>query len=363
MTTINREALLKALQLVRPAISNQTFIPALSHIRFREGWAEAFNDVTCICVNLPKNSGELDLCAPGDLLIKALNSFGTEDVLFKFGKDSSLTLVSGKSSIKVPTLPGKDFPLKWPKDDGVRIKLDAGMLKGIEHCLLSVGSDTNHPSQMGVTLDTNDGGQPVLYSTDNFCISRYVCADSSTVKLPGGAPVILPTFFCQQLLELTKSFPDDNVFLFLRDGSIDAGVGDNAIILTKVLNDVSPLDFESMLRKYAGSPSDLKKQHTKVPNGMDAALVRALLVLGNTHDKFTTIQCKDEQLVMHSTSDMGANEESLGIDADDTDSFIVDPSMVQRCLKYCTHTILKKNALIMTNADATFTHMISHCAK
>ena len=51
--SVSREYLVKAANLVRPAVSNQSYIPELTHINFEQGWAAAFNDVSAIAVKSP----------------------------------------------------------------------------------------------------------------------------------------------------------------------------------------------------------------------------------------------------------------------------------------------------------------------
>lgn len=362
MTTVRREDLLKAVQLVRPALSTQTFIPALSHMRLSDGVAEAYNDVTAISVELPEELGDdLDFCVPGDLIIKVLNSFTTGEVVLKRkGKTQAISVTAGRSNLTVPTLPSSDFPLKWPTGKAeAEITLNASVLKGLERCLLSVGQDAAHPAQMGVTLATDEDGCAVLYSTDNFTVSRSTTSEK--IKLPANAPIILPTFFCEQLLALAKSFPDEKATLLLFDGAVMAELGSRASVLTKLVADVDPLDFQTILDKHVGTTS-VRKNHSELPKGLEAALNRALLVLGATQDKFTEMSIVKEELLMSSSSDLGVCEDALEVDADDCNKFIVDPSMVLRAVKHCTHMTAKKNALVMSNSDASFVHMISHCS-
>lgn len=362
MTTINREQLLKSVQLVRPALSTQTFIPALSHIRICEGVAEAYNDVTAISVALPTGvADDLDFCVPGDHIIKVLNSFGSNEVLIKRkSKEQSITVTSGRSNLKVPTLPSSDFPLKWPtgKPSGT-IALDVHILKALERCLISVGADSTHPAQMGVTLCADEDGCAVLYSTDNFTVSR--ATTDTPVKLPGGAPVILPTFFCEQLLSLSKSFPDEEAELLLYDGAVMAEVGKQASVLTKLVADLDPLDFQSILDKHVGTAS-IKKSHSAAPPDLEKALNRALLVLASSADKFTEFTCRDGILELYSTSDLGVCEDALEVDMKDCEKFIVDPAMVLRALKHCAFLTAKRGALVLSNNDGSFLHMISHCS-
>ena len=95
---LNRDKLLKIAMQVRPALSSQPYIPALSHIRFSGGDATAYNDVSAITVEA---GCDLEVCVPGELLIRALQSLNAEKVLVKQGQ-GSLVLSAGRAKLKLP---------------------------------------------------------------------------------------------------------------------------------------------------------------------------------------------------------------------------------------------------------------------
>ncbi len=359
--TTNREALIKVTSLVKPALSTQSYIPALKHIRFADGWATTYNDVAGIAVRCDI---EVERCLPGETLIRALASFGAENLMVQEGKDSSVVLVSGRSKLKLPTMELKDFPFELPDEDAAEIVIDANIMKGIERCLLSVGNDPTHPATMGVTLDIDDNGHAVLYSTDNTTVSRY--QTKTKIKLPADAPVIMPTFFCEQLVALTRAFADKEVEMQLLDGALLVFWGTSAKLFTKTVNDLVPLDFPRLMSKYCKMES-LKKQLSIIPDSFDAALGRALLVLSGEVDKSTKITVTDGFLKLSSTSSMGDSDDSMKFEtnADDSigDSFFVDPSLILRASKVCGLVGFMPKVVIMSDPDVTFVHLVAHCSK
>lgn len=359
----NRAALLQVAALLRPALSTQDYIPALKHIKFDGAFASAYNDISAIVV-----ACEVDIkrCVPGDLLIRALGSFGGETVALAFDdKTSALLLSSGRSKLKLPTLPAADFPFDVPQEVADEIVLTPDILKGIERCLLSVGSDPTHPAQMGVTLDSGLGGHASLYSTDNFTISYYQTKDA--IKLPGESPVIMPTFFCEQLLSLAKAHPRTDAMLVLLAGAllvdfIDEAKNTVASLFTKTVVDLEPLDFGKIINKHVGGRGSSTKP-TTIPPEFDAAFERALLVLSNELDKSTLVSIDDNSIVLNSTSAMGdADDEIEFKTAGGHSEFHVDPTLVVRASKSCSKVAFMPKVLMLTNDDGNFTHLIAHCA-
>ena len=359
----NREALVKITALVRPALATQAYIPALTHIQFAYGFASAYNDVSAIVV---KASVDVEVCLPGELLIKALNSFGAESIVIQeSAKDKAVVLSSGRSKLKIPSLPVDAFPLNFPDTSKANeIVLDASILKGIERCLMSVGNDPTHPAQMGVTLDADEKGNAILYSTDNFTISRYQA--KSKIELPGDSPVILPTFFCQQLVTLAKAFPEEETVLVMVPGALIVEFGKVAKLFNKTLVDLEPLDFPRIFDKHC-KIAGLKDRLGKIPDNWDAAFNRALLVLSGEVDKITKITVGEESIKIHSTSTMGDSDDSMSHDIDHLDApqepFYVDPSLVIRASKSCGLMAFNAKALALADAETQFIHLIAYCSK
>lgn len=347
---ITREPFLRSLALARPAIAGQAYIAALTHFAFDGVTCCAYNDVSAISVRTPL---ELEACIPADNLQKVLNSLSAEKIVVSASEAGAVTISSGRSKVKLPTLPLEDFPFEFPtgKPDGV-FKVTEALLRGMEKCLVGVGQDPTHPAQMGLTLEA-DGS---LYSTDNFTISRY--RTTKAVDLPGDIPVILPTFFCQQLLALAKAFPDEPVEIELRAGALVANLGEQAKLFTKFLVDVEPMDFTRIINRYF--EGDDKPEYVEIPDGFDSAFDRALLILSSELDKATKLTIAGGRLKLYSSSQYGEANDSLPVKLPDQEAFYVDPALVSRSSKICRKMLLLPKVMVM--AEGGFTHLIAHCS-
>lgn len=363
--SINRDALLILINLVKPALSTQDYIPALKHILFANGFASAYNDAAAIQIALPTRDLNLDLCLPGDMLGKALSSFNAEKVLLQLNdKDGSLVIAAGRARIKVKTLPSSSYPLELPKGKAPRLALSDEILAGIRRCLMSVGNNPHHPAGMGVTLDVADG-LAVLYSTDNATISRY--QTKSKLSLPGDSPVILPTFFCEQLVSLAKALPKTEIDLAMHAGALlaeffNAGGEVEARLFSKTLTDMTPLDFPRIVAKHC-DVAKIIKQLEAVPVAFDAAFDRALLVMGAEVDKFTKVTPGDGVIKLLSTGADGEASDSIAFEpANPGDPFNLDPTLIARASKNCTHLVFANRVVVFSDSDGRFLHLVSHCS-
>jgi hypothetical protein len=364
MPTIKRELILKTANLVRPALATAAYIPALTHISFDGEYATAYNDISAISVRCKADVGR---CVPGDLLIRGLGSFGGDEIALQTGPNEELVMSSGRGAkVKLPTLKLKDFPYQPPEVNAKKdapITIDASILKGIERCLMSVNNDPTHPAQMGVTLDSDDNGEALLFSTDNFTISRY--QTSSEIRLPGDTPVILPRFFCEQLISLSRAFPAEKIQLFLLGGALFATFGEAAELFSKTPVDLEPLDFPTMMGKHV-KLKGLKDQLFPIPDSWESAFGRAMLVLGSEDDKAVKVTLGVDTIQLLSTSPMGEADDEMKYESGDGDPdkpFHVDPALIIRASKSCALLGFTDRVVIMADKDLAFTHIVAHCSK
>ena len=173
-STVPRADLARSVSAVRPALARKDYIPALQHVRFDGHFAMAFDDVSAVSVRF---EFPVQALVPGDTLARAVDSFVGEGVAVSQGKDLAVTLSCGRSRVKLPTMPLSAFPFEPVRDDPHEVELGRDLLRGIEACLLSVGSDSKLPAQMGVTLEQGGDGKGELYSCDDYTLSRYLSAD------------------------------------------------------------------------------------------------------------------------------------------------------------------------------------------
>lgn len=349
--SVSRSSLLEAANLVKPALSNQQFVPVLSHLIFDGVSVTAFNDVSAISV---RSDLDLEGCVPGDMLLKSLSSLSGAEVVLTHSSDS-IVLACGRSKVKLPVLPLSDFPFSMPEFEGIGLLLNSKILQGIASCLPGSGSDPTHPAQMGVTMIPVDG-MIGLYATDNFTISRYLA--KSSIKIPGDVPVILPTFFCQQLLSLSKAYPDQEVRLIAEPDHLLARIGEHVHLYTKVAVQVEPLDFERVLNRHLGD-ENIDDGLKEIPAGFDAAIDRALMVVSGEVDKSSKITVGKGKMKLETVSGTAESLDSFTWDGSDLLEVRVDPGFVARSLKLGTHVAILDSAMIVTNGDQ-FLHLISY---
>jgi DNA polymerase III sliding clamp (beta) subunit (PCNA family) len=352
---VSRESLSKVLNLARPALSNQSFVPILTHFCFDGALVTAYNDVQAIGVRFDAG---IECSIPGDTLIKLLNSLSGEKVSF-IQDGETVTMMCGKSKLKLPVLGNEKFMFEIPQDKNIGSFMATGeMLEGISKCLVSVGQDPTHPSQMGITVWPTDKGCD-LYSTDNATISRF--STNVPVSLPGDSPIVLPTFFCEQLVVLAREFPSEPINVLLYRGSVVAHVGDSAMLFSKLVLDLEPMDFGKVLSKYVDSDA-LTKQSMDIPVGLDSSISRAQVLLSSEPDPSVRFDADGlGTLVVSVKSAVGDLDDQLEVTKEVKPlQFGVDPEHVSRASRISSKMVMLPSVLLFGNKDFSFLHLIAH---
>lgn len=362
MSDIDRKTLAAITSMVRPALATAAYVPALTHICFDGETAVAYNDIAAIWVRAELG---YEGCLPGEQLIRTLGTFSSDKVNIERLEDGSTLVKSGRSKIKLPTLNVDDFPMpKIKTKDADFLQLDWDIIRGIRMCLMNVGNDPTHASQMGVTLDADADGKAVLFSTDNATISRY--QTNTDIELPGDAPIIMPTFFCQQLIGLWESFKDEGATLMLGADYLLVQFGKKkATIFSRIMPELEALDFPKQISKVVALDG-LKKLLVAIPDAWESCFQRAMLVLEGQPDKITEIDGDGEgALLLHTKAPMGEADDRMVTDIADGfhSSVLVDPGLILRASKATAFAAITDRVTILTNEETTFVHLIAHSSK
>ena len=353
MDQINRVELLKKLVMAKPAVSTQSYIPILSHFMFDGDSITAYNDINAITVLCDTG---IQGCLPAELLIKTLNSM-TSDTVSLVQNDNHVLVSAGRSKIKLPMLPVEDFPYYQKKSDKVvsSFKMNNTMLKGMQKCLIGVGTDTSHPAQMGVTLDPMySKTQAAFYSTDNVTLSRFTFYTDMDLSI--GMNVIMPTFFCNQLLSLANGSEDIEVEIYA--GSLLAIFADGTLLFTKIIPDLEAMDFPTVISRYLDADGG---KTFDIPDVFDKAIERALLVQASESFKITNATVANRKLLLESVSKFGEARDEMSYNGEDV-KFKIEPSRVKRISQITSKMALLPNVMLLTDEHQDFIHLIAHCS-
>ena len=363
---MNKQDFIEKLNHTKPFLMSQDFIPILTHFCFDEKHVSAYNDVAGISISM---ESELHCAVPGQLLLKMLGTIGTETVRIEMPTEGTVKLISGKTNVKLPSLPPEDFVFELPDIvDVPAVKVPKEFLIGLSKCLISVGQDPSHPEQTGVAWAV-EKNKISIYSTNNRSISKYSLEQEGIgfEKEQEKLKVIIPAFFCEEIIALADVYAgnDDSIDLYIQDitkGSkfVVAILGKHGSckIFTRLINGEF-MNFEGVIeRMLEGANSD---SFVEIPEGLAATLERASLLLSVTDNNNSEVSVNEDEVTLLSESSFGKALDVIKFPKPlGTFRFDVDPVLIQNGFKVANKIALLPKLIVLTTDSKNFTHLISH---
>lgn len=353
---MNVKLLKQVVSLAEPFLMSQDFIPILQHFWFHPDHVTAYNDIQAIQLAF---SSDLHCAVPGKTLSRLLDTINYESIDVTMD-DKTLLLGSGKNKAKLPILPKEEFVFAFPDPSGVKVDLDDSMSTGLEQCLSTVGYNPTQPERNGISVCL-EKEHVTFYTTDGVAISRFrkewKCQISELEQLW----IILPTFFCEQLVKVAKS---ERLIasLHLSEDFVVALIG-NHKIFSRVIN-AKPPRFDSALRKFI--PGDLTDLNLHpIPEDLPWAISRAILMLYPEKGITTSLMTlkPNGKLTILTESDRGRvfDELDTPIKNDQSETIVlkISPAQIKRALDICSSFSIFNSVFIFSEPTNQFYSLVS----
>lgn len=210
MTTINRAAILKSLNLAKQALGTpEQPHPVYQCFQFHpNNKVTAFNGA--ISITAKNDTGLQGICINGATLIGMLGTL-PESFELNQGKDSA-TIKTKHGDTKIPVLSIEDAPAIPVPSEAVQIfDLTPELLKQLELGMLSVNDKNPREEHRCLHLTVNTEGA-FLYGSDNATIMK--CSLGKILKAKADQHYHLPAALVQQLIQIagqTKPEQEDLV--------------------------------------------------------------------------------------------------------------------------------------------------------
>lgn len=327
-------------------LADQDFIAILQHFAFDEDTVIAYNDAAACKL---KFTTGLKCTVPGMLLIKVLNTLNTEEFeLVDKQEQNQVVLKSGRSNVKLPRLPFEDFVFKMPEITEKAIPLHPSIIDGLRRCLNSVSNNPTKPEFTGVTFIIKQKSI-TLYASNGLSISRFILNENFPLKLTEEVHVILPKFFCEQLVNLHSVYVGKDCEAPMQISAKWAMVelGNNSIF-TRVIEHKPP-KFEEAFNLYCPKLEDMVLWD--IPVELEAVVERAVLFLDPKENVTTsTITVKENEISIKTASSIGVSHDTIEL-TENAGNFTlqVDPTLLLKAFKICKRMTIQPKVIILEN--------------
>jgi len=348
---MEREYLLKTLELVAPALSTNTLIPVLQHFWFTGKRVMAYNDTIAISTPLETPFAG---AVPGVTLLDLLRTISATELTLQTDKDILSIKVGTRGHYKLGLMtPDKYESLfSMPKFGATDISGTKGFMSGISNCIRSVSTDTSVREQLGITVISIEGGLH-LYATNNATLAHSRVSQQATVKF---TRVILSGPFCEQMIKLSEQSGKHLVSISTDHAMFSA---DQTLLFGRLIEPASTeLDFAGVLKHHL--PKDYKADLWPIPKKMTEIIDRACIVTSATIDKTRThinLNGKD-MLQFFSKSERGEARDNLRApDTQDAVEINIDPVLLKSGLDY-KKVLFTNECVIFTDEDHRHLYLV-----
>lgn len=250
--TIERAALLRALNHVQSVVERRNTIPILSNVLIEAkdgalGLTATDMDIAIVERTAADVATAGAVTAPAHTLYDIVRKLpdGAQVDLDATGEGDRLTLKSGRSRFTLATLPTDDFPVMSGGDMPHEFQLDAEALRAlIDRTRFAISTEETRYYLNGIYLHAADGETPMLraVATDGHRLARV------EIPLPDGANgmpgVIVPRKTVSELRKLIEE-TDGAISISLSDTKIRFAFGD-AVLTSKLIDGTFP-DYERVI--------------------------------------------------------------------------------------------------------------------
>lgn len=342
---MKRTDLVVKLKRVEPALSKNPIVPMLTQFWFTGEQLMAYNDQIALAVPLQTDFKG----AVSDKLLHLLEASHFEDL--ELVVEDNILLVkrpNGRAVIKL-ALTAPDFLFTMPRP-GRAFRNTPRLIQAIEHCLMSVGTDTSKSEYLGVTV-VPENDRFGIYSTDGNTISR--------ARIKGeGSPLpraILPGEFCRQMVSLAGTGDEQSSYSFTiaqRDQEqFGLFVMEDTVLYGRVIATNSPLNFAGILANLIPSRAE---DLVAIPEQFGGAVERACIVC-DADRGHTMIKVGDGKIQLRSQSEGEADvEDVLPISRDHPAvSIKVEPKLLKRASAF-ESLLIRETCVVMAKGSRLY---------
>lgn len=183
--------MLRELKFIVGAVAKKDYVPALTHIKIKNGWAQGFNgELSSAC----RIALDLDVMPLAPRMIEAIAAC-KDTVALTMTPAGKLSVKSGSFKSFVPCMEATDEALQtFPLPEGERQPVDEQFLEMLKALQPFMSDDASRPWAQGIMLDKN-----FAFATNNVMLAQYWHGIDVPVK------VTIPALAVNEIIKLKET--------------------------------------------------------------------------------------------------------------------------------------------------------------
>lgn len=332
---INKAELLKALEIVKPGLSNKEMIEQATSFAFMKGRVITFNDE--ISLSHAVTGLEIEGAIKAEELYQLLGKMKGEDLDLELNGEE-LVITSGKSKAGLTLQMEIKLPLEEIGSISKWKALPENFIKHLSFCVPSCSKDMSRPVITGVHIDQ----QGIMEATDGFRITKCEFEKELPVKT-----FILPASPAMDVVKLKPTKIAEG-----KGGWIHFQTDEGTILSSRIFEDEFPNTEQFMT--IEGFPLAFPKTTSEV-------LDRAAVFSKRDHllDEMVTITLDKNRMKISSKSDVGWFEEDINLKyADEKFTIQITPYLLKGILSETHECTVGEHALMFYGVDWKYLTML-----
>lgn len=328
---INKQELIKALEVVKPGLANNEMIEQATSFAFMGGRVVTYNDE--ISISHPVKDLDLEGAVKADKLYKFLSKLKTDEIEGEV-TDSEIKLTTKKSKVGL----GLQVEIKMPLEEIGKIgkwkDLPEDFNTAIGFCIFSCSRDMSKPVLTCIHVKTDQAE-----SSDNF--------RGTIKKFKGELPFsfLLPASTARELIRYPiKQIGRGKGWVHFRTAS-------DTIFSCRIFED----NFPEMSHLF-----DIKGKEIKLPKGLDETLDEAGVFSAKDHflDDVVKVTMEDKKMLIHASdgNDWFDSEARVRYDGPAV-SFTIHTNFLKEICKVSSHCVFSENMMKFWGED--WEHVLS----
>lgn len=344
---IPRKELLKLLTLVKPGLGSSDLLAIVGCLCFDGKFLFTYNDEVGVWVPFKHNiKGALN----GEKLIKIVSSSSAKFVDILEDTDDSVSFKMGVSRLKLNLLSEDGFIFEIPKLKPTRVILDltSDWMEGIKLCLSSIADGDVRIDIRGITFHI--GKPSILYSTDNWSLSRYKLDSAyNWGKKSDYIDIIMRPEFCKAVIAAAELLPDVSAKMYVGKKFVAVEFGKQCTIYTRIL-DIAPLKFAKLIKQTVGSLDSI--EYITIPKLLKSTITRAEVITSNDDTASCHISTYDEKLRIESSGVMGRHRDVIKLKEKHPDiNVMIHAQLLAKPIALCDKFFIHENTVILSKGD------------
>lgn len=352
MTSIQRTALVDKLNILSLALAKQPVVPVFQCFVFDGERVSAYNDN--LAITAPLKAGPFAINGP--TLLGLLELASGENVSFD-PDDSHVVIRTNRSTFKLPYLAEDQFLFEEPERNwSFEAPISENLLNGLKAALLTVSNDLAKPALMGVCLLRNKEATTV-----------YSCDGDGMTKVPldkGGKPlrIMMPSSFCEAIIKIMESSDATRGVLRANNEWAYAAFNNQYEVFGRLLTVDQPIDYDDIVAKTVGKG---KLVYIKVPEGLDDALARAMVItkVETVPTQLLIEKPPNQRMKLLTENSIGTVRDSFTFSGHPECEAHVSAELTGRAIKLCPEMAVHANCVAYRHPDTGLFVLVSNMDK